>query len=136
MDRAVGQREHLRWRKDLTQWRQTNERQDKYVFSACFTAIYLPPAVDSLQPPSIRTKAELDQEAVISGNLATESNLILLDLLETIVQVQLRRMKLSPLAVWHVLDRSPSAVGLLIFYSCRGIHKSTRDYFHQESQFQ
>uniref|UniRef100_A0A8C2ZY45 Dedicator of cytokinesis 8 n=1 Tax=Cyclopterus lumpus TaxID=8103 RepID=A0A8C2ZY45_CYCLU len=53
--------ENLRWRKDLTQWRQTNDRQDK-------------------------TKAELDQEALISGNLATESNLIVLDLLETIVQ--------------------------------------------------
>uniref|UniRef100_UPI003AAE01D7 dedicator of cytokinesis protein 8 n=1 Tax=Centroberyx gerrardi TaxID=166262 RepID=UPI003AAE01D7 len=61
MDRTMGQRENLRWRKDLTQWRQTNDRQDK-------------------------TKAELDQEALISGNLATESNLIVLDLLETIVQ--------------------------------------------------
>ncbi|CAL8344956.1 unnamed protein product [Lota lota] len=61
MERTLGPRENLRWRKDLTQWRQTNDRQDK-------------------------TKAELDQEAVISGNLATESNLIVLDLLETIVQ--------------------------------------------------
>ncbi|XP_075905606.1 dedicator of cytokinesis protein 8 isoform X1 [Nelusetta ayraudi] len=61
MDRTLGQRENLRWRKDLTQWRQTNDRQDK-------------------------TKAELDQEALISGNLATESNLIVLDLLETIIQ--------------------------------------------------
>ncbi|KAL3062786.1 hypothetical protein OYC64_002564 [Pagothenia borchgrevinki] len=61
MDRTMGQRENLRWRKDLTQWRQTNDRQDK-------------------------TKAELDQEAMISGNLATEANLIVLDLLETIVQ--------------------------------------------------
>uniref|UniRef100_A0A3Q4MRI1 Dedicator of cytokinesis 8 n=1 Tax=Neolamprologus brichardi TaxID=32507 RepID=A0A3Q4MRI1_NEOBR len=60
-DRTMGQREVLRWRKDLTQWRQTNDRHDK-------------------------TKAELDQEALISGNLATESNLIVLDLLETIVQ--------------------------------------------------
>ncbi|XP_040897521.1 dedicator of cytokinesis protein 8 isoform X2 [Toxotes jaculatrix] len=60
-DRTMGQRENLRWRKDLTQWRQTNDRQDK-------------------------TKAELDQEALISGNLATETNLIVLDLLETIVQ--------------------------------------------------
>lgn len=34
-----------------------------------------------------RTKAELDQEAIISGNLATEANLIVLDLLEIIVQV-------------------------------------------------
>ncbi|XP_040011294.1 dedicator of cytokinesis protein 8 isoform X1 [Xiphias gladius] len=61
MDRTMGQRENLRWRKDLTQWRQTNDKQDK-------------------------TKAELDQEALISGNLATETNLIVLDLLETIVQ--------------------------------------------------
>uniref|UniRef100_A0A3Q3MR76 Dedicator of cytokinesis 8 n=1 Tax=Labrus bergylta TaxID=56723 RepID=A0A3Q3MR76_9LABR len=61
MDRTMGQKEHLRWRKDLTQWRQTNDRQDK-------------------------TKAELDQEALISGNLATEANLVVLDLLETIVQ--------------------------------------------------
>ncbi|XP_057687087.1 dedicator of cytokinesis protein 8 isoform X1 [Corythoichthys intestinalis] len=61
MDRTTGQRENLRWRKDLTQWRQTNDRHDK-------------------------TKAELDQEALISGNLATEANLIVLDLLETIVQ--------------------------------------------------
>ncbi|XP_066567304.1 dedicator of cytokinesis protein 8 isoform X2 [Amia ocellicauda] len=58
-DRA--QNENLRWRKDLTQWRQTNDRQDK-------------------------TKAELDQEALISGNLATETNLIILDLVETLIQ--------------------------------------------------
>lgn len=43
-----------------------------------------------LSPSSIRTKAELDQEALISGNLATECNLIVLDLLETIVQVKYR----------------------------------------------
>uniref|UniRef100_A0A8C1T4Z2 Dedicator of cytokinesis 8 n=1 Tax=Cyprinus carpio TaxID=7962 RepID=A0A8C1T4Z2_CYPCA len=60
-DRTLGQRENLRWRKDLTQWRQTNDRQDK-------------------------SKAELDQEAIISGNLATETNIIVLDLLEMIVQ--------------------------------------------------
>uniref|UniRef100_A0A3Q1IPB6 Uncharacterized protein n=1 Tax=Anabas testudineus TaxID=64144 RepID=A0A3Q1IPB6_ANATE len=60
MDRNFG-RDNLRWRKDLTQWRQTNDKQDK-------------------------TKAELDQEALISGNLATETNLIVLDLLEIIVQ--------------------------------------------------
>uniref|UniRef100_A0A8C7Z2D4 Dedicator of cytokinesis 8 n=1 Tax=Oryzias sinensis TaxID=183150 RepID=A0A8C7Z2D4_9TELE len=61
MDRGMGQRENLRWRKDLTQWRQTNDKHDK-------------------------TKAELDQEAIISGNLATEANLIVLDILETIIQ--------------------------------------------------
>ncbi|GAA6088560.1 dedicator of cytokinesis protein 8 isoform X1, partial [Tachysurus ichikawai] len=73
-DRTLGQKENLRWRKDLTQWRQTNDRQDK-------------------------SKAELDQEAIISGNLATESNLIVLDLLEIIVQT-------VPLA-----DYKDSAVG-------------------------
>lgn len=35
-DRTIGQRENLRWRKDLTQWRQTNDKQDKYVFSFPF----------------------------------------------------------------------------------------------------
>ncbi|KAL2079535.1 hypothetical protein ACEWY4_025279 [Coilia grayii] len=60
-DRTLGYGENLRWRKDLTQWRQTNDRHDK-------------------------SKAELDQEAIISGNLATEANLIVLDLLEIIVQ--------------------------------------------------
>ncbi|XP_051950035.1 dedicator of cytokinesis protein 8 isoform X2 [Xyrauchen texanus] len=60
-DRTMGLRENLRWRKDLTQWRQTNDRQDK-------------------------SKAELDQEAIISGNLATETSLIVLDLLEMMVQ--------------------------------------------------
>lgn len=76
-DRTQGQRDILRWRKDLTQWRQTNDRQDK-------------------------SKAELDQEAIISGNLATEANLIVLDLLEVIVQVT----EAVPLA-----DYKDSAVG-------------------------
>jgi hypothetical protein len=47
-----------------------------------------PPCSPPLCNNVIRTKAELDQEAVISGNLATEANLIVLDLLETIVQVR------------------------------------------------
>lgn len=41
----------------------------------------------------LRTKAELDQEALISGNLATEANLIILDMQENIIQV---RMAHSP----------------------------------------
>lgn len=41
----------------------------------------------------LRTKAELDQEALISGNLATEANLIILDMQENIIQV---RMTHSP----------------------------------------
>uniref|UniRef100_A0A8C3UU18 Dedicator of cytokinesis 8 n=1 Tax=Catharus ustulatus TaxID=91951 RepID=A0A8C3UU18_CATUS len=60
-DRSAGVNENLRWRKEQTQWRQANERQDK-------------------------TKAELDQEALISGNLATEANLIILDMQENIIQ--------------------------------------------------
>lgn len=60
-DRSAGLNENLRWRKEQTEWRQANERQDK-------------------------TKAELDQEALISGNLATEANLIILDMQENIIQ--------------------------------------------------
>ncbi|XP_063106362.1 dedicator of cytokinesis protein 8 isoform X2 [Cavia porcellus] len=60
-DRFQGLNENLRWRKEQTHWRQTNEKLDK-------------------------TKAELDQEALISGNLATEANLIILDMQENIIQ--------------------------------------------------
>ncbi|XP_009581187.1 PREDICTED: dedicator of cytokinesis protein 8, partial [Fulmarus glacialis] len=60
-DRSAGLNENLRWRKEQTHWRQANERQDK-------------------------TKADLDQEALISGNLATEANLIILDMQENIIQ--------------------------------------------------
>ena len=52
------------------------------MFLPCFSSRLI-----SVRSLSIRTKAELDQEALISGNLATETNLIVLDLLETIVQV-------------------------------------------------
>ncbi|XP_059494401.1 dedicator of cytokinesis protein 7-like isoform X3 [Stegostoma tigrinum] len=57
---SVGLQEKLRWRKDLTQWRQAVDK-DKF-------------------------KAELQQEALISGNLTVETNLIVLDTLELIVQ--------------------------------------------------
>ncbi|XP_023577660.1 dedicator of cytokinesis protein 8 isoform X1 [Octodon degus] len=60
-DRFPGLNENLRWRKEQTHWRQTNEKLDK-------------------------TKAEIDQEALISGNLATEANLIILDMQENIIQ--------------------------------------------------
>uniref|UniRef100_A0A2K6SKA5 Dedicator of cytokinesis 8 n=1 Tax=Saimiri boliviensis boliviensis TaxID=39432 RepID=A0A2K6SKA5_SAIBB len=60
-DRFPGLNENLRWKKEQTQWRQANEKLDK-------------------------TKAELDQEALISGNLATEANLIILDMQENIIQ--------------------------------------------------
>ncbi|XP_077004454.1 dedicator of cytokinesis protein 8 isoform X3 [Tamandua tetradactyla] len=60
-DRFPGLNENLRWRKEQTHWRQATEKLDK-------------------------TKAELDQEALISGNLATEANLIILDMQENIIQ--------------------------------------------------
>uniref|UniRef100_A0A8C6W216 Dedicator of cytokinesis 8 n=2 Tax=Nannospalax galili TaxID=1026970 RepID=A0A8C6W216_NANGA len=60
-DRFPGLNENLRWRKEQTHLWQANEKLDK-------------------------TKAELDQEALISGNLATEANLIILDMQENIIQ--------------------------------------------------
>ncbi|XP_075683845.1 dedicator of cytokinesis protein 8 isoform X2 [Rhinoderma darwinii] len=63
-DRYAGLNENLRWRKEQTQWRQANERLNM-------------------------TKAEMDQEAIMFGNLATEANLIILDVLETMIQVNL-----------------------------------------------
>ncbi|XP_056378742.1 dedicator of cytokinesis protein 8 isoform X2 [Hyla sarda] len=63
-DRFSGLNENLRWRKEQTQWRQANERLNM-------------------------TKAEIDQEAIMCGNLATEANLIILDVLETMIQVNL-----------------------------------------------
>ncbi|XP_019749937.1 dedicator of cytokinesis protein 7 isoform X12 [Hippocampus comes] len=64
---AFGSQENLRWRKDMTHWRQNSERLDK-------------------SHRSHRTRAELEHEALIDGNLATEANLIILDTLEIIVQ--------------------------------------------------
>ncbi|CAH2294063.1 dedicator of cytokinesis 8 isoform X1 [Pelobates cultripes] len=63
-DRFAGLNENLRWRKEQTQWRQANERLNM-------------------------TKAEIDQEAIMSGNLATEANLIILDVLEIFIQANL-----------------------------------------------
>ncbi|XP_030062505.1 dedicator of cytokinesis protein 7 isoform X9 [Microcaecilia unicolor] len=58
---AFGSQENLRWRKDMTHWRQNTEKLDK-------------------------SRAELEHEALIDGNLATEANLIVLDTLEIVVQ--------------------------------------------------
>ncbi|XP_075688862.1 dedicator of cytokinesis protein 7 isoform X15 [Rhinoderma darwinii] len=58
---AFGSQENLRWRKEMTHWRQNTDKMDK-------------------------SRAELDHEALIDGNLATEANLIILDTLEIIVQ--------------------------------------------------
>ncbi|XP_075688857.1 dedicator of cytokinesis protein 7 isoform X11 [Rhinoderma darwinii] len=64
---AFGSQENLRWRKEMTHWRQNTDKMDKS------------------HKPS-RSRAELDHEALIDGNLATEANLIILDTLEIIVQ--------------------------------------------------
>ncbi|XP_044157106.1 dedicator of cytokinesis protein 7 isoform X5 [Bufo gargarizans] len=64
---AFGSQENLRWRKELTHWRQNTDKMDK-----------------SHKP--CRSRAELDHEALIDGNLATEANLIILDTLEIVVQ--------------------------------------------------
>ncbi|XP_039591197.1 dedicator of cytokinesis protein 7 isoform X10 [Polypterus senegalus] len=64
---AFGSQENLRWRKDMTHWRQNSEKMDK-------------------SQKAVRSRAELEHEAIIDGNLATEANLIILDTLEIIVQ--------------------------------------------------
>ncbi|XP_026110053.1 dedicator of cytokinesis protein 7-like isoform X3 [Carassius auratus] len=56
-----GGQENVRWRKNVTHWRQNADRVDK-------------------------TKAEVEQESVVDGNLATEAALIVLDTLEIIVK--------------------------------------------------
>uniref|UniRef100_A0A4X2KUL3 Dedicator of cytokinesis 6 n=1 Tax=Vombatus ursinus TaxID=29139 RepID=A0A4X2KUL3_VOMUR len=56
-----GNQENVRWRKNVTHWKQTSDRVDK-------------------------TKEEMEHEALVDGNLATEANLIVLDTLEVIVQ--------------------------------------------------
>uniref|UniRef100_A0A4W6BUH0 Dedicator of cytokinesis 6 n=1 Tax=Lates calcarifer TaxID=8187 RepID=A0A4W6BUH0_LATCA len=55
-----GSQENVRWRKNVSHWRQNTDRVDK-------------------------TKAEVEQESVVDGNLATEASLIVLDTLEIIV---------------------------------------------------
>ncbi|KAM9330687.1 dedicator of cytokinesis protein 8 [Gastrophryne carolinensis] len=67
-DKFAGLNDNLRWRKEQTHWRQANERLNT-------------------------AKAEMDQEAIMSGNLATEANLIILDVVETIIQVNLSDCK-------------------------------------------
>ncbi|XP_030646757.1 dedicator of cytokinesis protein 7 [Chanos chanos] len=56
-----GTAESVRWRKNVTHWRQNTDRVDK-------------------------TKAEMEQESVVDGNLATEASLVVLDTLEIIVK--------------------------------------------------
>ncbi|XP_077590257.1 dedicator of cytokinesis protein 7 isoform X1 [Stigmatopora nigra] len=56
-----GSQENVRWRKNVTHWRQNADRVDK-------------------------TKAEVEQESVVDGNLSTEASLVVLDTLEIIVK--------------------------------------------------
>ncbi|XP_058146190.1 LOW QUALITY PROTEIN: dedicator of cytokinesis protein 6 [Dasypus novemcinctus] len=56
-----GNQENVRWRKSITHWKQTSDRVDK-------------------------TKDEMEHEALVDGNLATEASLVVLDMLEIIVQ--------------------------------------------------
>lgn len=56
----------------------------------------------------------MDQEALISGNLATESNLIVLDLLETIVQVKTVLNTLSNVNV-HLINTFAIILDLLCY---------------------
>ncbi|XP_063056669.1 dedicator of cytokinesis protein 7 isoform X12 [Engraulis encrasicolus] len=82
---AFGSQENLRWRKDMTHWRQNSEKMDKSHKSVRFRDT-LPRYGRSLEPLLARTRAELEHEALIDGNLATEANLIILDTLEIVVQ--------------------------------------------------
>uniref|UniRef100_A0AAQ6AA02 Dedicator of cytokinesis 6 n=1 Tax=Amphiprion ocellaris TaxID=80972 RepID=A0AAQ6AA02_AMPOC len=66
-----GSQENVRWRKNVTHWRQNADRVDK-------------------------TKAEVEQESVVDGNLATEASLIVLDTLEiTVVASELKESVLG-----------------------------------------
>ncbi|XP_060723566.1 dedicator of cytokinesis protein 7 isoform X10 [Tachysurus vachellii] len=82
---AFGSQENLRWRKDMTHWRQNSEKMDKSHRSVRFKE-NLPCSRRSQDVLLDRTRAELEHEALIDGNLATEANLIILDTLEVIVQ--------------------------------------------------
>ncbi|KAM9483107.1 dedicator of cytokinesis protein 7 isoform 13-T13 [Clarias gariepinus] len=82
---AFGSQENLRWRKDMTHWRQNSEKMDKGHRSVRFKES--PQRSRRSQEALLdRTRAELEHEALIDGNLATEANLIILDTLEIIVQ--------------------------------------------------
>ncbi|XP_032903041.1 dedicator of cytokinesis protein 7-like isoform X1 [Amblyraja radiata] len=66
----AGLQEKLRWRKDLTQWRQPVGRD--------------------------KMKLELEEEALINGNLTVETNLIVLDTLELLIQSSSPMPELRP----------------------------------------
>uniref|UniRef100_A0A670KMT5 Dedicator of cytokinesis 6 n=1 Tax=Podarcis muralis TaxID=64176 RepID=A0A670KMT5_PODMU len=57
-----GNQENVRWRKNIAHWRQNSDKVDK-------------------------SKEEMEHEALVDGNMATEANMVVLDTLEIIVQV-------------------------------------------------
>lgn len=117
-----GSQENVRWRKNVTHWRQNTDRVDKYVFffyfyyisfsycKRCFHVLIAWKLSENLHHKygihglfilkmlkcwcetkgimtSYRTKAEMEQESVVDGNLSTEASLIVLDTLEIVVKV-------------------------------------------------
>ncbi|XP_054859895.1 dedicator of cytokinesis protein 6 [Eublepharis macularius] len=85
-----GNHENVRWRKNIAHWRQHSDKVDK-------------------------SKDEMEHEAVVDGNLATEANMVVLDTLEIIVQtVILSEAKESVLSgvlrvLLHSMACTPSA---------------------------
>uniref|UniRef100_A0A8C5FGN7 Dedicator of cytokinesis protein 7-like n=1 Tax=Gadus morhua TaxID=8049 RepID=A0A8C5FGN7_GADMO len=85
-----GSQENVRWRKNVTHWRQNADRVDK-------------------------TKAEVEQESVVDGNLATEASLVVLDTLEiTVVESELKESVLGGVlrVLLHSMAGNQSAVFL------------------------
>ncbi|KAJ0057836.1 hypothetical protein NL108_002959, partial [Boleophthalmus pectinirostris] len=82
-----GSQENVRWRKNVTHWKQNTDRVDKYVvLKVSEDAVYFY-YVQILRYNLIaRTKTEVEQESVVDGNLATEASLIVLDTLEIVVK--------------------------------------------------
>uniref|UniRef100_A0A6I8NBE1 Dedicator of cytokinesis 6 n=1 Tax=Ornithorhynchus anatinus TaxID=9258 RepID=A0A6I8NBE1_ORNAN len=84
-----GNQENVRWRKNITHWRQNSDKVDK-------------------------SKDEMEHEALVDGNLATEANLVVLDTLEVIVQVEAKESVLSGVlkVLLHSLGCTQSALFL------------------------
>uniref|UniRef100_A0A670KJP4 Dedicator of cytokinesis 6 n=1 Tax=Podarcis muralis TaxID=64176 RepID=A0A670KJP4_PODMU len=88
-----GNQENVRWRKNIAHWRQNSDKVDK-------------------------SKEEMEHEALVDGNMATEANMVVLDTLEIIVQtVILSEAKESVLGgvlrvLLHTMGCTPSAAFL------------------------
>ncbi|XP_072847710.2 dedicator of cytokinesis protein 6 isoform X6 [Pogona vitticeps] len=85
-----GNQENVRWRKNIAHWRQNSDKVDK-------------------------SKDEMEHDALVDGNMATEANMVVLDTLEIIVQtVILSEAKESVLSgvmrvLLHSMGCTPSA---------------------------